>query len=439
VNETTKAVSRGDLVRAIGRWSFAALVINCTIGSGVFGLPSVVATDVGRASVAAVLVAGVAVAVIMACFAEVASRFSESGGPYLYVRTAFGRLLGLEVAWLVWLVRLTSCAANANLFVIYMAEFWPRATEPIPKMILLTLLIGILAAINYRGVSVAARLNDAFTVAKLVPLAIVCTAGAIYLLVTHHGISIAGVATKPASASSWSHAMVLLIFAYGGFETALISSGEAKNPRRDAAFGLFVGLVTCTLIYSLIQWVVVGVLPDAAHSTRPLADVARITMGHGAAALVAVGALVSVYGYLVGNTLATPRITFALAEGGDFPAFFAAVHPRFRTPYVSILVFSGLVWVLAQFGSFAGNATLSAGARLFFYGLVCAALPVLRRKQPGEARFRLPAGNFFAALAVLMCVALVTRVNFSNSLILIATIVVAFANWAVVAHKNSSR
>jgi basic amino acid/polyamine antiporter, APA family len=437
VNETAKAVSRGDLVRAIGRWSFAALVINCIIGSGVFGLPSVVAADVGRASVMAVLVAGVAVAVIMACFAEVASGFSESGGPYLYVRTAFGRFLGLEVAWLVWLVRLTSCAANANLFVIYMAEFWPRATAPIPKMILLTLLIWILAAINYRGVRIAARLNDAFTMAKLVPLAIVCAAGAIYLLVAHPGM-VTTVPIKHASARSWSHAMVLLIFAYGGFETALISSGEAKNPRRDAAFGLFAGLLTCTVIYSLIQWVVVGVLPDAAHSTRPLADVARITMGHGAAALVAVGALVSVYGYLVGNTLATPRITFALAEGGDFPAFFAAVHPRFRTPYVSILVFSVLVWVLAQFGSFAGNATLSAGARLFFYGLVCAALPVLRRKQPGEARFKLPAGNFFAGLAILMCVALVTRVNFSNSLILIATIVLAFVNWAVVAGRNTA-
>ena len=121
--------------------------------------------------------------------------------------------------------------------------------------------------------------------------------------------------------------MVLLIFAYGGFEAALISAGEAKNPRRDMPFGLFAALLTCAVIYGLIQWVVVGVLPDPGHSERPLADVARIVMGAGGASLIAVGALFSIYGYLSGNMLATPRITFALAERGDFPSLFAAVHP----------------------------------------------------------------------------------------------------------------
>lgn len=386
---------RGELVRAIGRWSLAALFVNCIIGSGVFGLPSIVAADVGRASVVAVLVAGLAMAVIMTCFAEVASYFSETGGPYLYVRTAFGRLLGLEVAWLVWLVRLTACAANVNLFVIYLAEFWPRSTQTVPRLILFTLLVGILAAINYRGVLIATKLNNVFTVAKLLPLAAIGVAGAVYLI-AKHGVIPAGGGTVPAS--SWSHAIVLLIFAYGGFEAALISSGEARDPKRDVAFGLFAALLTCTAIYALIQWVVVGVLPDPGHSSRPLADVARIVMGQGGAGLIAVGALVSVYGYLSGNMLATPRITFALAEEGDFPSPFAAVHPRFRTPYVSILVFAALVWILAQFGSFAGNATLSAGARLFYYALVCAALPVLRKKQPGAALYRAPGGLMLAGL-----------------------------------------
>jgi APA family basic amino acid/polyamine antiporter len=426
----------GDLVRAIGRWSFVALVINCIIGSGVFGLPSVVAADVGRASVMAVLLAGAAIAVVMACFAEVASYFSETGGPYLYVRTAFGRLLGLEVAWLVWLVRLTACAANANLFVIYLAEFWPRATQPLPRFILLTLLVALLAAINYRGVTGATKMNNVFTIAKLLPLAVVCVAGVIYLAAAHRAIP---AAIGGASASSWSHAVVLLIFAYGGFEAALISTGEARNPRRDAAFGLLMALIVCTIIYALIQWVVVGVLPDPAHSSRPLADVARIILGRNGAALIAVGALVSVYAYLSGNMLTVPRITFALAEGGDFPSPFAAVHARFRTPYVSILVFAGLVWVLAQFGSFAGNATISAGARLFYYGLVCAALPVLRKKRPGAAAYRVPGGFVFAGLGVLLCLALLTRIDFSKSLILAAAMAAAFVNWMLVRKRNVQR
>jgi APA family basic amino acid/polyamine antiporter len=121
VTETASGgAPRKELVRAIGRWSLVALTVNSVIGSGVFGLPSVLAGLIGPASVWAVLLAGVAIAVIMACFAEVASQFTASGGPYLYVRTAFGRLAGIEVGWLTWVVRMASCAANANLFVVYM-------------------------------------------------------------------------------------------------------------------------------------------------------------------------------------------------------------------------------------------------------------------------------------------------------------------------------
>jgi len=165
---------------------------------------------------------------------------------------------------------------------------------------------------------------------------------------------------------------------------------------------------------------------------RPLADVARILRGGAGAILIASGALISIYGYLSANMLAVPRITFALAERGDFPSLFAAVHPRFRTPYVSIAVFALLTWLLALLGSFSWNVTLSAVARLFYYGLVCAALPVLRRREPAAARFRLPGGVFFALLGVGICLVLITQVNLSGSLILLATVLVAFFNWILV-------
>jgi APA family basic amino acid/polyamine antiporter len=140
----------------------------------------------------------------------------------------------------------------------------------------------------------------------------------------------------------------------------------------------------------------------------------------------------SIYGYLSGNVLATPRITFALAERGDFPSFFGIVHPRFRTPYVSILVFALLVWLLALFGSFAGNATLSAGSRLFYYGVVCAALPVLRKKQAPPAVFQLPAGVAMSIAGVLICACLLTQIEYNKSLILLAAVAVAFLNWLAV-------
>jgi len=424
--------SEEGLVRAIGRWSLAALTVNCIIGSGVFGLPSILAGLLGRTSIFAVIVAAFVMACIIACFSEVASRFSETGGPYLYAQAAFGRFMGIQVAWLVWFVRLTSCAANANLFVTYLGEFWPGAVRPGVSLCILTLLIGILALINLAGVRAGKNASNAFTAAKLSSLGIVILVGAIYLLKWHPASFLA---VETHDSHSWARAIVLLIFAYGGFEAALISAGEAKNPRRDMPFALLAALITCAVIYSLIQWVVVGVLPDPVHSVRPLADVARIAMGRAAAAVISIGALTSIYGYLSGNILATPRITFALAERGDFPSPFALLHPRFRTPYFSIFVFSVLVWMLALFGSFAGNATLSAGSRIFYYGVVCAAVPVLRKKSNSPALVRIPAGTVVAVVGVLICAALLTQIEYNKSIILVVAVAVALANWLVVRRK----
>jgi APA family basic amino acid/polyamine antiporter len=424
---------QSSLVRAIGRWSLAALVVNSVIGSGIFGLPSEVARLIGGASAWAVLLAGAAAGVIMACFAEVASQFTQAGGPYLYVRAAFGRLVGIEMGWMLWLVRLAAPAATTNLFVIYCGEFWPHATKPLPRFLILTFLYGLLTLINYRGVRASTLVSNVFTVAKLVPLFLVAIAGVFYLMGGHKASPLM---PAGAGAAAWLKACLLLVFAYGGFETALTPLGEAKNPRRDVAFALFVSLITCTLLYAAIQWVVIGILPDPGHSERPLADVARLALGPGGAAFVSVGALISVYGYLSANMLGVPRITFALAENGDFPSIFAAIHPRFRTPYVSILAFALLSWLLALLGSFTWNATLSAVARLLYYGLVCAALPVFRRKQPGAAMFRLPGGSFFAVLGTGICLGLIAGVNLSGSLILLATGFVALVNWLMVRKRG---
>ena len=423
-----------ELVRAIGRWSLVALVVNSIIGSGVFGLPSTVAALIGNYSPYAVLAAGTGMTVIIGCFAEVASRFQDAGGPYLYARVAFGRLMGIQTAWMLWLGQVSAPAANANLFVVYLGEFFPHAKDPLPRAVILTVLVGLLTLINIRGVRAGAQVSNLFTAAKLVPLFAVIVMGLAVLQHHHWVIATAPIASP--STSQWLKAMLLLVFAYGGFETALAPMSEAKNPRRDAPFALFTALLLCTTIYALIQWVVIGVLPDAMHSQRPLADVARIAVGPVGAALVAVGALISFYGYLSAKILAMPRVPFALAEQGDFPKAFAMVHRRFHTPYVSILVFAAMVWGLALIGDFKWNVTLSAVARLLYYGVGCAALPILRRKQPDGAMFRLPAGDFFAVLGVILCAVLVTRVDFGQSLILIATIALAFVNWAVVARRR---
>jgi amino acid transporter len=366
--------------------------------------------------------------VIIACYAEVASQFTETGGTYLYLRRTFGRLVGLQVGWLTLLSRLTAVAAAVNLLVTYLAEFWPGATQPVSRLAIITAFIGVLAGVNCRGVGAGTWMSNASVVAKLTALSLVCAAGIVWL--TFHP----AVAAQPVTADtdSWLKAMVLLVFVYAGYEAALNPMGEARDPRRDVAFALFVGLVIVTVLCSVLQWVVVGVLSDPAHSQRPLADAARVMLGQPGAALVAIGALLSVYGYVSANMLTTPRGIFALAEGGDFPALLAAVHPRWRTPYVSIAVFAALVWVFSQFAGFSWNVTLSAVARLMFYAGICAAVPVLRRKQPGADAFRVPGGLTLPIVGVALCALLLTSVDFGKSVILLATIVVALLNWVLV-------
>jgi amino acid transporter len=418
--------AQGSLVRSIGRWSLAALMVNSIIGSGIFGLPSLISRQLGAAGPVAWVAAAVFSGIIMGCFAEVASRFTATGGPYLYARVAFGRFTGILMGWLTWLVRLASAAANANLFLIYLAEFWPHAQAPTSRVIVLTALIGMLTAINYVGVNAGTQLSNVFTVAKLLPLAAFILLGGVYLFGHHQSVPVGITST---GTGSWLDAMLLMVFAYGGFEGALLPMGEAKDPRGDAPFALIAALVTCAVVYTLVQVVVMGVLANAGGSARPLATAAQVFMGEAGTAFITIGALLSVYGYLASMTLNTPRLTFALAEQGDFPAVFAAVHPRFRTPYVSLVVFAALLWGLAFTRSFEWNVVLSAIARLFYYAIVCAALIVLRHRSPGEARFRLPGGTILAGIGIALCLVFLTAMQRSSFYILAVVALVALLNW----------
>jgi basic amino acid/polyamine antiporter, APA family len=418
------------LIRAMGRWTLTALVINSIIGSGIFGLPSVVAGYLGRQSPLAYLVAAAGIGVVIACFAEVASQFGAAGGPYLYAREAFGRLIGIETGWMLLLVRLTAAAAAANLFTNYLAEFWPGVQEPFTRLSVLAVLIGFIAAVNIRGVKSGAAVSNAFTVAKLAPLILFVIAGGVFLLRAHPAIP-GELQQSGASAPvrNWLEAVLVLMFAYGGFEGAVIPMAEAKDPRRDAPFALLAALVTVTLLFCAIQYVVVAVLPGAAASDRPLAEAARQFAGTTGAIVISSGALVSVYGYLTAQMLHTPRLTFALGERGDFPRFFARIHSRFLTPHISILVFAGIVWCLAATGSFKWNVILSSIGRLFVYGFTCASLPVLRRRHASAPAYRLPAGNGFAVLGVLFVILLASRMNRDEGVVLLVTMAIAFANW----------
>ena len=417
------AAGSARLVRSMGRLTLAALMLNSVIGSGIFGLPGTVHGLLGHAAPLAYLVAGAGIGLVMACFAEVGSQFQTSGGIYLYARHAFGRFAGIQMGWMALMVRVSAHAAIANVLVVYLAEFVPDVSAPLPRAAVIAAVLGVLAGINILGIRQGAMANNVFTVAKLTPLvAFVCV-----------GLFLAGdripAPVNSAGPATWAHALLVLVFAYGGFESALIPMGEARNPRRDIPMALFVCVLACAALYTAIHVVVLAALPDPSASTRPLADAARALVGSGGAVFMAAGAVVSIVGILGAGMVNTPRLYFALAEGGDFPRALATVHTRYRTPHVSLLLYAASVCVLAIGGTFMWNAVLSAAGRLLTYGVVCAALLVLRRTEPHADAYRVPAGRLVALLGLGFAAVLVLQMGLPEFVAIAATMGVALVNW----------
>ncbi len=419
--------SSHGLVRTIGRWSLTALMLNSIIGSGIFGLPSILAGKLGGLSPLGCIGAGLAMLTIAACIAEVSSRYEETGGLYLYARDAFGPFAGLLVAWLTWLTRISAPAAAANLFCIYLAQFFPALGSRRGELLILALLIGQLALFNYIGVKTGKNVSNVFAGVKVSFLLLFVITGLLaFFLRPEIRVPLSA---PEVSAKSWFEALLLLVFAYGGFEGALFVGGEATHPKRDTPIALLLALGIVGIIYTGVQFVTVATLPEAAASVRPLADAAQRFLGSWGATTITFGALVSAYGYLSANLLHAPRITFALAEHGDFPSFLAAIHPKYRTPHVSILLYAALVLGFAVFGNFQWNATLSAVSRLAVYGAMALAVPVLRRRRDGKAQFQLPFPYAFAVFGSLFSFGLLTRMGRGEFHVLAITCAIALLNW----------
>jgi amino acid transporter len=402
--QNEEAGNKAGLVRGIGKWDFVALIINSMVGAGIFVLPARSFGLIGPYSLAAFIICALVIALIILCFAEVGSRFKETGGPYLYARESFGPAAGFQVGWMFWLARLTSSATNCNLLVVYLGYFWPGANAGLWRAGIITLVIVGLTAVNYVGVRDAAAVSNFFAVGKLLPLLLFVGVGLFFISPANFEA-----AALPA-VDSFSTAVLLLVYAFTGFENATVPTGEVRDPQRNIPVATLIAVVIVAAFYISIQAVCIGTLPGLAASERPIADASRVFLGPFGATLIVAGAAVSIIGNLNAGVLTTSRLPFAMSERGELPRFLSATHARFRTPHAAILLTGALLLALTLSSSVMSALTLSTVARLLAYAATCLALPVLRRRSDAPpAHFRVPGGVAVAVAALALCVWLLSQ------------------------------
>ena len=403
-------------IRAISRADLTLAIVNGVIGSAIFGMPAQIAALTGVLSPIAHLIAALGVLTIVLCFAEVASRFEDSGGAYLYSREAFGRHVGFQAGWLTLWTRLLSAAANLNVFASYLSQILPAAGQGPGRSAVIIGVLFVITVINLIGVKQASWTVDVFTIAKLLPLALLVLLG---LPLVSGDVLRTQVVAEP----QWTQAVLLLIFAFGGFEAPLMSAGEAKDARKDSAFALLVALGVIAVVYVSIQYVTIGIVPNLQQEKAPIAAAFSVLWGPVGITFASFAAMISVWGWATGNGLQSPRLLFSMAERGELPGVFAKVHPRFLTPHVAIVGFSIVAGALAIGGTFEGNAVLSAIVRLIIYAMVCLSLWVFRRTK-GPAQFQVPFALPVSAVALGFCFYMLSTRSFAQAGIILAAMVV---------------
>src|SRR6266849_3344116 len=414
------------LVRSIGRWTMTALVINCIIGIGIFGLPGELTRLLGRASPIAMVFGALGMAIIMACFAEVASQFSETGGPYLYVRTAFGRFLGMQIGWFHLLIDMVGVAICAALFTSYLTKFLPWQLNAWQRALLLGIVIAIPTAANCIGVRSGAALSNVMTLAKISPLALLILFGISRF--ARHPQVIHWSDITSSGLSNWLRAAVFLVYVFAGPEGAIIPTGEIKEPRRTIPFSLAAGLLACAALFTLVQFVVVSTV-GTNPSDQQLAETASVLLGGGGAVFVSVATMISAYGWISGAWLYSPRLLFAMAANRDCLPQLARLHPSFHTPVLEISLYASTDWVLASSGSFVWLVALGSGGIALYYIGTCAALIRLRKLRPNVDALRVPLGPLFSILGIGISVGVIAGLKKSELLALSIPAIIATADW----------
>lgn len=376
--------SPAELTRQLRLTDAVAIVAGTIIGSGIFIVPNLVARNLN--SPAAILLLWLVTGVVSLCgalaYAELGAMFPATGGQYVYLREIYGPLWAFLCGWAYFFVILSASVAWLGVvFATYLGYFFPLS--PALAKLVGVALIALMTAINYRGVTAGAAVQKLLAAIKIIGLLV---------LIASAFLSRAHPAAAPVPASfSLAHfgvAMIACVLSYDGWVAVSFMAGEIRNPKRNLLLALALGLGVVITVYLFANAAYLRVLSVAeiAGADRVGAVVAERTMGRAGGAFIALVILLSIAGSMNGWCMTSPRIFFAQARDRMLLPIFARVHPRYKTPYVSIALFGAWSALLAVTGTYESLASYAMYAAWIFYGLTSAGVIILRVRRPDLAR-----------------------------------------------------
>ena len=384
--------SSPELRRVLGLFSIIGIVVGAMIGSGIFINPAKVAKDVGTpAMMLAVWIVGGILSFFGAlAIAELAAIYAQAGGIYIYLREAYGSAVAFLFGWTLFLV--VESGTIATLAVGFSSKYLPYFVDlsGLQTKVVAVSLIAILAAVNVFGVKKGAFLMNFLTSVKFIGLIGVCAVVFIFAKGST-GNFLSTESAAPVSGGllgSFGVALVAALWAYKGWETSTYCAGEIKDPQKKLPLGLFIGSLAVIFLYIAANLAYLYVFPASrmAESGRIAADVMEAAVGPVGATVVALIILMSMTGTANGHLLTSPRVFYALAKDGLFFKGVAKVHPKYRTPYVSIIVVAAWASLLSLSGTFEQLYSYVIFGFWIFMGLTVAGVIILRRKRPDLPR-----------------------------------------------------
>jgi basic amino acid/polyamine antiporter, APA family len=411
----TEASAEGfGLKRALGALDLTMLGIGAIVGAGIFVLTGVAAAKyAGPAIVLSFVVSGFACAMAALCYAEFAAMIPVAGSAYSYSYATMGELVGWIIGWDLVLEYAVGAAAVAVGWSGYLRVILAGLGVQLPGSLIhapgsapgaivnlpALLIVLVISAILYIGISESARLNSIIVSIKLVVVVLVIVIGGFYIKPANW---------SPFAPMGWGGVMkgaAVIFFAYIGFDAVSTAAEEVVNPNRDLPRGILGSLFVCTLLYILVAAVLTGMVPAAAIDLNaPLASAFVIRGLNAISGIISLGAVAGLTSVLLVLLLGQSRIFFAVSRDGLLPAAFSKVHPKYRTPYIPTTITAIAVGLTAAFLPIQEIAELTNIGTLFAFVLVCAGVWILRRIEPDLNRpFRTPLVPLVPVLGMFFC------------------------------------